>query len=364
MTATHLYNSWIDKLRHMRGSENKARLRTIAWMMVGMMMSRSVHLSYIAQKIPSVGQQTSITKRLSRLLNNGALRVREWYSPLAQELLGDIVASGESVRLIIDGTKVGGGHRLLMVAVAYRRRSLPIAWTWLKGQRGHSLATTQCALFAYIRTLLPEGASVLVVGDSEFGSVELMRHLDQWGWDYVLRQKGRIRLCAQESQVWQRCDALVQQPDQAAWLVDVHFTQRFAFPVNLLAYWQKGEKQPWLLATNLDTAQQTLSAYRRRMWIEEMFADFKRHGFDLESTHLRHFLRLSRLTLLVALLYLWCVAFGSSIIKRGLRFWVDRTDRRDLSIFRIGHDMIQRFLTNGKSLPIRLLPYFQKVYGR
>jgi hypothetical protein len=98
--------------------------------------------------------------------------------------------------------------------------------------------------------------------------------------------------------------------------------------------------------------------------IEEMFADFKRHGFDLQSTHLRHFLRLSRLTLLVALLYLWCVAFGVSIIKRGLRCLVDRSDRRDLSIFRIGYDMIGRCLTNGKPFSIRLLPYFQKVYGR
>ncbi len=363
MSATQLYNNWIEKLRHMRVGENKARLRTIAWMMVGMMMSRSVHLSYIAQKIPGVAQQTSIVKKMSRLLQNRVLRVREWYSPMATALLGDMVASGHPVRLIIDGTQVGGGHRLLMVAVAYRRRSLPIACTWAKGTRGHSLATTQSALFAYIRTLLPEGASVLVVGDSEFGSVELMRHLDQWGWDYVLRQKGRTCLSVQASEVWKRCDALVQQPGQSAWLVDVQFTQRFAFPVNLLAYWHPGEEHPWLLTTNLATTQQTLAAYRRRMWIEEMFADFKRHGFDLESTHLRHFLRLSRLTLFVALLYLWCVAFGSSIIKRGLRSLVDRSDRRDLSIFRIGYDMIQRFLTNGKSLTIRLLPYFEKVYG-
>jgi hypothetical protein len=130
-----------------------------------------------------------------------------------------------------------------------------------------------------------------------------------------------------------------------------------------LAHWQLGEKQPWLLATNLATAKQTRTAYRRRMWIEEMFADFKQHGFDLESTHLRHFRRLSRLTLLVALLYLWCVALGTAAIKRGLRYWVDRSDRRDLSIFRIGRDMIERHLTNAKPLSIRLLPYFEKVYG-
>jgi hypothetical protein len=41
------------------------------------------------------------------------------------------------------------------------------------------LATTQCALFTYIQTLLPAGATVLVVGDSEFGSVELMRSFEQ-----------------------------------------------------------------------------------------------------------------------------------------------------------------------------------------
>ena len=89
MTATQLYHNWIEKLRHMRVGENKARLRTFAWMMVGMMLSRSVHLSNIAQKIPGVAQQTSITKRLSRLLQNGALRVREWYGPLATALLSE-----------------------------------------------------------------------------------------------------------------------------------------------------------------------------------------------------------------------------------------------------------------------------------
>jgi hypothetical protein len=368
MTAIQLYHTWNKKLGHIRVGENQARLRTFTWMMVGLLLSQSVHLSAIARKIPSMARQSSIVKRLSRLLQNGALRVREWYRPVASALLHEVVASGQVVRLIMDGTKVGGGHRLLMVAVAYRRRSLPIAWTWVKGTRGHTLATTQAALLGYVRHLLPAGAKVLVVGDSEFGSVELMRQLNQWGWSYVLRQKGRTCLASPESAtpesaVWQRLDALVTQPGQSAWLLNVPFTQRFAFPVNLLAHWQPGEKQPWLLATNLATAYQTLTAYRRRMWIEEMFADFKQHGFDLESTHLRHFLRLSRLTLFVALLYVWCVAFGSSIIKRGLRFWVDRSDRRDLSIFRIGLDTIERYLTNRKSFSIRLLPYFHKVYG-
>jgi hypothetical protein len=362
MTATSLYHTWFAKLRHIRSREHTARLRTFAWMLVGVMLSRSVHLSQIASKIPGVAQQTSKVRRLSRLLDNGAVRVREWYQAVAAPLLSEIVASGQEVRLLVDGTKVGGGHQLLMVAVAYRRRALPIVWTWVKGTRGHSLALTQVALLAYVRRLLPAGANVVVIGDSEFGSVALMRQLDDWCWHYVLRQKGRTLLRPAVG-AWRRFDSLAPAPTQSCWLSEVQFTQQFAFPVNVLAHWQAGETQPWLLTTNLPTRRQTLSAYRRRMWVEEMFADFKRHGFDLESTLLRHFLRLSRLTLVVALLYLGCVAFGASVIKRGLRYLVDRSDRRDLSIFRIGFDMIQRLLSNGESFSILLLPYFHKLSG-
>ena len=61
-----------------------------------------------------------------------------------------------------------------------------------------------------------------------------------------------------------------------------------------------------------------------------MFGDFKKHGFDLESTMLRHFLRLSRLTLAVALLYVWLISVGGRTIRDGLRHLVDRVDRREL----------------------------------
>lgn len=36
----------------------------------------------------------------------------------------------------------------------------------------------------------------------------------------------------------------------------------------------------WLLATNLTSAHIAIKCHRRHMWIEEMFADFKGHGFD------------------------------------------------------------------------------------
>lgn len=90
-----------------------------------MYLARRVHLTYIARKIPIRVQKLSLARRLKRLLNNSAIRVRQWYHPVMQDLLTS-ASGGGTIHLIIDTTKVGSGHRLLMVVVAYRRRALPI----------------------------------------------------------------------------------------------------------------------------------------------------------------------------------------------------------------------------------------------
>ncbi len=88
-----------------------------------------------------------------------------------------------------------------------------------------------------------------------------------------------------------------------------------------------------------------------------MFGDMKKHGFDLESTMLRHFLRLSRLTLAVALLYVWLISIGGRTIREGLRHLDDRNERRDLSIFQIGLRFIERCVTNAHIFQVILCSY-------
>ena len=62
-------------------------------------------------------------------------------------------------------------------------------------------------------------------------------------------------------------------------------------------------------------------------------------------------------------LVLWLVATGQHVISTGQASEVDRADRRDLSIFRIGWDFIERRLAlNDPILPI-FLPVFAKVSG-
>ncbi len=72
---------------------------------------------------------------------------------------------------------------------------------------------------------------------------------------------------------------------------------------------------------------------------------------------LRHFERLSRPALAVALLYVWLVSIGTRTIRDGLRVLVDRTDRRDLSIFQIGFRFIERCVINALTFQIALCSY-------
>ncbi len=358
MSVNKVYHTWLRTIRQQRPKERITRLRNFAWIAAGIVQSRSVQLSCIAEKLPGRATTVSKTRRISRFLNNRAIKVRDWYGSVARDILQQVVTQGLEVRLLTDGSKVGFGHQLLMVALAYRRRAIPIAWTWVKGARGHSSALKQMALLQYVRGLMPDKAQVTLMGDSEFGAVPLLKQLESWQWGYVLRQKGSTRIKLPDQNPWWRLDSLANRDDPLQWLPDVRLTRKHAHKVNVIIYWQAGQEEPWLLATNLASLRQGLRAYKRRMWIEEMFGDFKKHGFDLESTHLRYFMRLSRLTLIVAFLYLWLVAFGSQIIKAGRRRLVDRADRRDLSIFRIGLRMMEWLLSNDDPIPIRFKPYF------
>lgn len=355
MIITRTYHTLMKKIEHTIPTGHQYRQRNLGWFMTGIYQSQSVHTSKVANKIPGKAKRVSRTRRLSRFLNNSKVNVRQWYYPVAKQLLNEAARTGK-IRLIIDATKVASNHQLLMVALAYRRRALPIAWTWVKGSRGHSSGHKQRALLSYVHGLVPEDTTVILSGDSEFAPLQSL--LEDWQWYYVLRQKGRYLYHAQVDEEWDRLDSLVSRAGQKKWVPEAQLTQKHQLNCHLLAYWRHGEKHPWLLATNLPTARQTNLEYKPRMWVEEMFGDWKRNGADLESSCLKHFLRLSRLTLVVALLYVWLIAFGSTVIKRGDRHFVDRADRRDLSIYRIGYDMFERCLINNLHISIRDVPYF------
>ena len=357
MSINRQYHTWIRRIRELRPGQRITQVRNFVWLLVGIHHSRSVTLSKIAGKIPGEAKLLSSVRRLGRWLSNPAIRVRDWYEPIASTWLAAQFRHLGEIRLVVDGTKIGSRHQLLIVCLTYRKRAIPLAWTWVQHAKGHSTAGKQLALLAYVRCLIPSTAAVFLVGDCEFGSIPVLRQLDRWHWFYVLRQKSDSGVWFSEQQGWQPFSYHIQIPGQSFWLGTGYLTVKHIYRVNLLVHWKRGEKEPWCLATNLPDKRMALRFYRYRGWIEEMFGDFKKHGFDLEQTRLCHCQRLSRLTMAVAILYVWFVSVGTRTIHAGNRHLVDRNDRRDLSVFQIGLRIIERCLTNALSFNISLCSF-------
>lgn len=97
-------------------------------------------------------------------------------------------------------------------------------------------------------------------------------------------------------------------------------------PLSIAIYWGEDEENPWFIVTDEDEASYlTLRTYSRRMWIEQLFADFEGGGFQLHRSRIYEVERLSRLVMALSLVYLWLMHMGAYVIKRGWRWLVDRS---------------------------------------
>ena len=352
----HTYHKTLQQLRQWLPQERITRLRNMALLLLGLQLSGAIHLPLIVRKWPLPGKIPSLTNRLRRFLSNPQVSVRDWYHPLAQQLVQAF--AGQEIRLIIDCTKVGFNHRLLTIAIAYKKRALPLAWSVHKGVKGHISAGEQLKLFRYVATLLPKDSQVWVMGAAGFESVHLLRWLRQQGWSFVIRQNGRT-LVRWSGQGWVKLNQLPIVEGETRTIGWVRLTQKHAVGwFFLVIHWDEGEEEPWFLVSNQVDTRLLIRLYRNRMWIEEMYGDMKGHGFDLEATHLADADRISRLVLAVCLTFVWFITLGSWVVKRGWRHLLDHKSRRDKSYFRLGWDWIERCLRLNQPVPIRFSPCF------
>lgn len=349
-----LYTTTLRRMRQLLPKHRITQVRNLALLMTGLVLARSVHLDRISAQLPLPATIPSLTNRLRRFLSNRRLSITNCYAPVARVLLARF-AQAEIV-LILDTTQLGRHHRLLTVSLAYRGRAFPLRFSVHRGKKGHVKVTHAMRLLREIRPWLPH-EQVQVLGDSAFGEVPFIEHLSRWRWAYVLRVKGHYSV-ARDGRDWHRLIDLGLAPGQSRWLGAVHLTKKHNWVGSYVGlHWAEGEDDPWYLVSSLASWPRTLRAYRRRMWTEELYGDLKGHGFDLEATRLGSVLRLERLVLAVSVVYVWLLAFGSWVVKNGLRHHVDRRDRRDKSYFRIGWDWLERQLRLERPFRVIFQPY-------
>ncbi len=346
----------------------KTRRQNLARLTAGLYRAEHVHLSAVADEMPGSAKQTSKTRRLRRFLANEDVDPDRWYRPVAKQLLQKAAESGP-LRLLVDTLELTGDRRLLVAALAYRRRALPI-WWHVDRKDGVTSAEKQEAFLKELTDLVPSEAEAILIGDGEFHSVDLLRAAKENGWGYCVRLHADTYLrnrnddvkgtnSQEVSQSWRECRRLDPEEGNRHSVREVSITKDHDFgPVNVLYHWAEGEEEPWRLVTNLSPGFRVVRLYRRRMWIEELFGDWQEGTFHLHQTRLYKPEKLSRLVLGLSLVYVWLVATASYVVKRGWRDLIDRTDRLDRSYLTLGLRWVKRCLRNREPPQMRLQPYF------
>lgn len=339
-----VYTKVMQKLKKMMPTTPQNQLVTLAMMVSGIVLSRKAQLSVMSLEIPHPAKPASLEKRFHRFVKNERFDAQVSYLPFAHLILSHL--ADKPLVLAMDGSTVGRGCMTLMVGVIYHKRAIPLAWIVYKGKKGHTTADHHITVLQQLLPLLPETAEVILLGDGEYDTVEMLLWItEHTNWKFVVRT-AKSTLITQANLQYPLRDLCGGRGTTTS-VHDVLFTQQEFGPVMAVAWWGEKYEKPIFLISNCASSTLACRYYQRRFRVETLFSDKKSRGFHIEKSHLSDPKRLVRLLLASSLAYIWLIHLGLMVYhdetKRSL---IDRTHRTDKSLFRLGLDWLKHALTH------------------
>ena len=148
--ATQLWEAWRTQVKHLFPDLHGHQQKTLAWMVLGVVLSGSAVLQRIAEGLYgiSAAKMPSIERRLARFVANDRIYVSLiWTQFLAQVLPG---FRERRVFLVLDCTPFNDRATIVYVGLLLHSRVLPLAWQvmpaqekWPKGGRPRTLRQAQ-----------------------------------------------------------------------------------------------------------------------------------------------------------------------------------------------------------------------------
>jgi hypothetical protein len=347
-----LYDTLVAVLRQHRKWLDLRHLKTLAWMMVGLIQSGSISLDAWVPYIHSRATYAQSTvRRFRRWLDNPRIEVHPLYGPLMQQALSEW---GQYVLyLALDTSLLWDRYCIVRISVIYRGRAIPIIWQVLEHSSSSVAYGVYRNLLNEVATLLPLHSQVVFLADRGFADTQLMQDLKRLGWHWRIRIKS-IFYVYRRGQRGCQVGAISVARGQARFLHHVHITAHRFGPVHLALARPQGTNEHWFVVSDEPTDVRTFDEYGLRFDIEENFLDDKSNGFQLESSLIRSDEALSRLCFVLAMTTLYLVSQGTEVVKQGKRRWVDSHWFRGKSYFKIGWDWVKAALSKGFDLITRL----------
>jgi hypothetical protein len=300
------------------------------------------------------------------------LDVTSCFAPLLRWVVAWWDPACPQIALAMDASTLGQRFTILTISVVVRGCAIPVAWKVVEATRAGAWRPHWIALFAALDGCIPADWTVIVLADRGLYARWLFTTIQARGWHPYLRinRQGHYRPAG--APTFRPLSQVVTRVGQAwAGVVTCFATPERQLACTLLARWDAGYRDPWLVLTDLPPSAADVAWYGLRAWIECGFKDSKRGGWQWHQTKMTSPGRAERLWLVIAVATLWTVSVGCAAevalpvpvlaelpaqhVAR--RHASGRPRPREVSCFRRGRLVLIAALCGGQELPLgQLIP--------
>jgi Transposase DDE domain len=300
------------------------------------------------------------------------LDVTTCFAPLLRWVVAWWDPTCPQLALAMDASTLGQRFTILTISVVVRGCAIPVAWKVVEATRAGAWRPHWIALFEALDGGIPADWTVIVLADRGLYARWLFTTIQARGWHPYLRINRQGHYCPAGAVTFRPLSQAVTRVGQAwAGVVTCFATKERQLACTLLARWEVGYRDPWLVLTDLAPTQADVAWYGLRAWIECGFKDSKRGGWQWHQTKMTRPGRAERLWLVIAVATLWTVSVGCAaevalpvpvLADRpgqqvAPRHGSGRRQRREVSCFRRGRLVLIAALCGGHELPLgQLIP--------
>ncbi|MGH2409445.1 MAG: transposase [Chloroflexota bacterium] len=299
---------------------SKPQATVLALFSLGMVCARSRALSAVAAFLAvAVDQQANTLRQRLREScweahakagrKRRAIVVESCFVPL----LWWVVSRwpGTQLALALNATTLGDRFVVLAISVVDRGCAIPVAWTILTAGEKRAWRREWLRMLRVLHPAIPPSWTVLVLADRGLSARWLFRRIVRLGWHPFLRINSGGTFGPTAHARFMPLPTFAPRPG-TSWCGEgtAFKTPPVHLACTLLARWEEGHQDPWLILTDLAPLSCDVCWYGLRIWIERGFKLTKRGGWQWQATRMTNPERAARLWLVVAVATLWLVSVG------------------------------------------------------
>ncbi len=297
-----------------------AQVRGLALWVYGTILAQSACQSAVIVALSAVGSRNTLRQYLRELFYDGSdkaapcqteIEVKLCFAPLLRWILS--WWHSQQLALAVDATAHGDRVVALVVSVLYRGSAIPVAWYLLQANKKGAWIPQIVELLELLHPAVNRRIKVLVLADRGLWSPRLWKGIRGLGWHPMIR----VQLDTTFAPAGQRRQAarnLVPGPGYGWVGRGVAFKDpKVRRAGTLIVVWAEGQKEPWVVLTDLLPKRVGACWYGLRIWIELGFRALKGVGWHWERTRRTGPPRVARYWLVLAVATLWVVATGTRV---------------------------------------------------